>query len=137
MTTLGTGPISLRGHHLICLQFLHGEGYSVEFARNILHLREQFERDGAVVTTGHDEICVACPRTEGHACMTCPDSEEHVHDLDVLAFELLEVGPGQQILAPELLDRVSAILPEWRERACSQCVWAEVCAASVNLLSRR
>ena len=27
----------------MCLQFLHGGGYSVEFARNILHLREQFE----------------------------------------------------------------------------------------------
>lgn len=121
----------------MCLQFLHGGGYSVEFARNILHLREQFESEGALVTTGHDQVCSACPRHTGtHKCMLCPDSEDHVEDLDEVAEELLHVHPGDRISAGEMHERISRILPEWRERACSSCTWAEMCSVSINLLSR-
>lgn len=136
MTTVDCGPVSLRGHHLVCIEFLHGQGYSLEFARNILHLREQFEREGALVVTGHDDVCLACPRNHGHTCLECPDNEDHIGDLDGLAYELLHVSQGERIGAKELLDRISMILPLWRERACTRCAWVDVCASSIDLLSR-
>lgn len=136
MTTVDAGPISLRGHHLVCLQFLHGEGYSLEFVRNILHLRHRFERNGAVVAAGHDDVCAACPRNEGRVCLQCPDTEDHVEDLDNLAYDLLDLRPGDRVSPGDLLDRISIMLSQWQEFACARCPWAEVCAASINLLSR-
>lgn len=136
MERVETSPVTLRGHHLVCLQFLHGGGYTVEFARNLMRLRDRMEHHGAIVAGERDDVCAACPRQTGRACSLCPDTEEHVRDLDRIALGLLNLREGDFIEPQELLKRISVILPQWREQACSRCAWAESCAAAINLLTR-
>jgi len=48
----------LRGHHLICLNFFRGEGYSDDFIRNIY---EVLKKEKVEILAGPDEICLKMP----------------------------------------------------------------------------
>jgi len=52
--------VRLRGHHLICLQFFRGEGYSPEFVENLAHVITNATESGALVVAGADRVCAAC-----------------------------------------------------------------------------
>ncbi len=114
----------LRGHHLICLNFFRGEGYSQEFAENI---REIIESSSLQVVFGPDDVCLKCPHLENKTCMYSENSEEHVTELDQRAYRLLDVYPGDQITWESIKERIPEIMKSWRDFACSDCDWRAVC----------
>jgi len=48
----------LRGHHLICLNFFKGEGYSEDFISNI---HSVIGEDNIEIVQGPDDVCAWCP----------------------------------------------------------------------------
>lgn len=67
----------LRGHHLICLHFFHGEGYSEAFVRNLKEVLKRAEEE-VKVTDGADDVCRACPYLKNNRCEYDEGEDEEV-----------------------------------------------------------
>jgi uncharacterized protein len=127
------GP-RIRGHHLICLQYFHGEGYSPEFARNLFNVIDQLTLGAkGTVVIGPDDVCAACPALAKGHCAQEPDSEEAIRVLDALALELLELEPGDEFEWGVTTLSVQRFIERWRALACDGCEWEEVCSPLIDL----
>jgi len=90
--------IRLRGHHLICLQFFQGEGYSPQFVENLNRVIQKASSGTPIaVVEGADDVCVACPHIDDGRCAHKPDSENTIRLLDEMALGLLGVEPYQSV----------------------------------------
>lgn len=128
----GRGP-RIRGHHLICLQFFHGEGYSPKFVHNLFHVIDRFTHGATgTVVIGPDDVCAACPALENGRCAQEPDSEEAIRVLDALALEMLELEADEEFDWGVATLSVQRILERWRALACDGCDWEEVCRPLID-----
>jgi hypothetical protein len=119
--------VRLRGHHLICLHFFRGEGYTDEFISNLLKVLERVEMEDIDVIFEADDVCRACPYLREDICCYAEDSEARIAKLDRLAIELLKLPLDLKISWGEVKERIQVVLPEWRKHACAKCDWQRVC----------
>lgn len=136
----GASRPRLRGHHLICLRFFTGEGYSAEFVRNLVDVLAR-AADGLVVVDGADDVCAACPSLgSGGACEHVPGADAGIRALDALALELLGMSVGRRTHPGDIAERMPGVLQRWFAEACADCEWAHVCerarAASASSSAR-
>jgi len=126
--------VRMRGHHIICLQYFHGQGYSREFVRNLFQVLQRLATgEKAIVVTGPDDICAACPAlAEGH-CAQEPDDEAAIRVLDALAMEMLELKPDQEFEWGTAALSVQRFIERWRALACHGCEWEEECRPLIDL----
>lgn len=118
--------VKLRGHHLICLHFFKGEGYSEGFVKNLCEVVERAENGKVEIVTGGDDVCAACPSFKNNRCMHNGDNEEEMRQLDALA--LLLFDPKQRHLEwAGIRKLLPSIIGEWQDNACNQCEWLRVC----------
>jgi hypothetical protein len=116
--------IKFRGHHLICLHFFKGEGYSEEFVQNLSDLITRANaNETIIVTQGADDVCKACPYLEESSCKHKPDSEEQIRKLDDSALRLLGLNPGQIVIWHEIRSQVDLTPKEWFSSFCADCEW--------------
>ena len=121
------GPPALRGHHLICLHFYRGEGYSREFVVNLTNLLERAREKGVTIETGADDVCRSCPSLKGSRCSSSVTADEEIREMDREALKLLELTPGRAMEWAELRRRAAALFRQWHDRYCRICGWKEVC----------
>ncbi len=114
----------LRGHHLICLNFFRGEGYSEEFVENIKKIIEEKE---IKVIFGADDVCLKCPYLKNGICNYSENSEEEVVELDQFAYKLLNIYPSSVTTWEEIKRKLPEIMGKWKEFACKSCDWLDVC----------
>lgn len=130
---------ALRGHHLICLQFFRGEGYSAEYVENLAAVVERVAETPARVVTGPDAVCAACPELGPDGLCASEDAggEAEIRRIDELALELLGIEPRAMMSLAEARRRLveDAIgVGRWRADACAGCAWEDVCEAGWNEL---
>jgi hypothetical protein len=118
---------ALRGHHLVCLFFFNGEGYTPEYIDNLRAAVKRAEGGGVEVVSGADIICIKCPHLRENRCCYVSNAEEVIEGMDRKALDLLEVASGQSISWSELKAKLTAIFPEWYKSFCSDCDWLRVC----------
>lgn len=120
--------IRFRGHHLVCLHFFAGEGYSREFIDNLRYLLQSAGRGGEImVVEGADDVCRACPHLMENCCAHKPDSEREVRRLDELALNLLSVDTGQKVKWQEISLKVLKAPARWFFLYCCGCDWESLC----------
>jgi len=120
--------INFRGHHLVCLHFFRGDGYSREFVDNLRRLLQRADRDREVIVAeGADDVCQACPHLAETFCAHKPDSEREIMRLDDLALELLAIKPGQTVTWEEIRLKVLPAPAEWFYSFCDGCDWESLC----------
>lgn len=128
--------VHLRGHHLVCLQFYLGEGYSAEFTQNLARVVTSATEEPAVIVQGADDICAVCPGlAPDGTCLDPKAGELEVRRLDRLAWELLGVKPGSRISLAEAREKLAAdaiATGRWRFEACSGCTWEDLCERGWN-----
>jgi hypothetical protein len=117
----------LRGHHLICLHFFSGEGYSEEFIENLGETLRQAERSGIEVADGADDVCRRCPYLNDEKCSYGENSHEEIKGMDGFALKLLNESPGNKTGWADLREKVTDIFPLWHERHCLRCGWRRAC----------
>jgi hypothetical protein len=127
-----SAPVRLRGHHLICLQFFRGEGYSDEFVENLTALLARLATAPAEVVTVADDVCAACPDLSADKLCGSESAggEVEIRRIDALACSLLEVAPRAHITLAEARERLVADaigVGTWRAEACDGCAWESVC----------
>ena len=127
----GFVEVRFRGHHLICLQFFRGEGYSATFVENLGRAIERAAEKPALLVEGADDVCAACPGLAPDGVCLDPNAGEiDVRRLDRLAGEVLGVKPGERLSlarARELLAADAISAGRWRLEACAGCTWEDVC----------
>lgn len=114
----------LRGHHLICLNFFRGEGYSEDFIKNIYSILEKEEVE---VIDGPDDVCSKCPYLKDDKCASNEYSNEMILFQDREALRLLEWKPGLIVDWNKIILKIHGILIEWKAKFCTQCGYREVC----------
>lgn len=120
--------IRFRGHHLVCLHFFAGEGYSREFVDNLRHLLQRAGRGEKItVTEGADDVCRACPHLVENHCSHKPDSEQEVRRLDDSALRFLAVENGDSVKWQDLRSKVLSAPAHWLLLFCKDCDWEKLC----------
>jgi hypothetical protein len=120
--------LRLRGHHLVCLHFFRGEGYSEEFVRHLSGLMARAEGGEPVeIVAGADDLCRACPWLAGDACAHKEGAEAEIREMDASALRLQGVSVGDAASWAALRERLPEVMPEWRRAWCRECEWREVC----------
>lgn len=128
----------LRGHHFVCLQFFRGQGYSARFVDNLARVTELATESPAVLVSGADDVCAACPGLSADgSCLDPNAGEVEVRRLDRLAREVLNLQPGAPLSLVQARQRLaadSAVVARWRLEACTGCAWDDICGTAWDAL---
>jgi len=120
--------IIMRGHHLICLHFFRGEGYSPEFIGNLRGILQRAETGEPIkVISGADDICNVCPHLRGDNCFYANDSAQEIRGMDGKALELLARRVSDITLWPAIREKIPGIFHRWSEKFCKACDWRKAC----------
>ncbi|MDP2845382.1 MAG: DUF1284 domain-containing protein [Candidatus Methanoperedens sp.] len=114
----------LRGHHLICLNFFRGEGYSEEFIKNIYSV---IGKEKVEIVAGPDEVCARCPYLKDNKCSNGDYTDEKIMFEDKEALKLLGFKPGMMVDWKMISAKLPEIIEEWKAQFCMNCGYLEVC----------
>lgn len=117
----------LRGHHLICLHFFHGEGYTEEFVAHLIRVIEGARSGGGQVSPGADDVCGACPYVDGQMCAHGENADEDVRRMDKEALALLGYAEGEHWRWDDLAEKIPPIFSIWFAHQCAGCEWRGSC----------
>lgn len=123
--------MKLRGHHLICLQFFKGEGYSKIFVENAKQIVENWGENDAEIVNDADDICKSCPFLKNERC-NHPKYKKEIEKVDELALKLLGLSVGGKVRKSFVKKQLLRILNEWKERACKNCEWKKLCLPQMD-----
>lgn len=115
-------PLPLRPHHLTCLFFYVGKGYSEAFIARMDAISALVRTAGTRVelTIGCDAICEVCPNRRADRC----ESEARMRAFDARALGEYGLKVATPYGAPELFAAMFARLDRARiERICGDCAW--------------
>jgi len=132
-------PVRLRGHHLICLQFFRGEGYSPEFVDNLACVVANATTQPALIVGTADDVCVACPELgpDKRCASQSAGGEDEIVRVDRLALDVLDTAIGERISLAEARERLESDaigVGTWRASACDGCAWESVCESGWNAM---
>lgn len=120
--------MKLRGHHLICLHFYRGEGYSPDYVEHLNKIVRRAQGGEEIeVVSGADDVCQACPYLKDSRCCHKEGADEEVHALDRAALDFHQITPGDRVLWPDLSEKVMKTSKEWFDSFCSGCDWFDLC----------
>ena len=123
-----SNPIKLRGHHLICLHFFHGEGYAPEFIANLRELIDRAIAGGEIaVQSGADDVCGMCPYLRNEICSFDKGADAEIREMDKTALALLQIEPGSRVQWADMKERIPGIFSRWSRTYCEMCDWRNAC----------
>ncbi len=114
----------LRGHHLICLNFFRGEGYSDDFIENIYSV---IRKERIEIVAGADEVCARCPYLKDNRCSSSEYTDEKILLQDEKALKLLEFKPGMIIDWKMISAKLPYIIEKWKQEFCMDCGYLKTC----------
>ncbi|GBD99282.1 hypothetical protein BMS3Abin07_01317 [bacterium BMS3Abin07] len=118
---------ALRGHHLICLHFFHGEGYDEAFIENLMAILERAEEQEILISACADDVCRSCPHLRDGRCLYEENADDEIRAMDGKALELLGLSPGRKVRWSTLRARIPDIFSEWFALYCRECDWRDSC----------
>lgn len=121
--------LKLRGHHLICLHFFRGEGYSREFVANLREVVGRAQAGEEIeLIAGPDDVCRACPALEGDKCQAEPGVDTAIREMDAEAAAHLGLKVGERVRWAVVKEKVAATPPDWFAAFCAGCGQEWICA---------
>ncbi len=118
---------ALRGHHLICLQFFHGEGYNAEFVRNLRDILRDASDHGIDIVAGPDDVCSKCPYLDHDRCRYDEGADEEIAGMDRKALALLDYSQGIKVEWEKVGQKIPGLFERWYEAYCTGCSWRSAC----------
>lgn len=123
--------IKLRPHHLMCITFYKGKGYSQEFVDNMSKIQSLLEDEHAqiILTQDCDDVCSHCPRNVNDTCID--EIKSKAYDQKVIEY----LGLTDYFLDPEPipysilghLTNKHILSKGHREKICGDCQWSSIC----------
>ena len=118
--------IKLRPHHLLCISFFKGKGYSQDFVKNMTWTINLLKDDTAITfIDGADNICKACPNNTNGQCAT----QDKVERYDKSLLDLCNLSVGQTLTYSALKQLVDEKVLSCNKRTqiCGDCEWSNIC----------
>ncbi len=118
--------IKLRPHHILCISFFEGKGYSPEFVCNMKSVMQSLNRNGQVLLIdGGDDICICCPKYGSGRCVC----ENKVNQYDEAVRSVCKLETNQTLSWQELISLAASriIEPGLRKEICGDCQWSGIC----------
>lgn len=119
--------LELRPHHLLCLRFFVGHGYSPAFAAVMgelqAHLRTCPETP-LTLRPAPDGLCARCPNLQG---AECESGKPGRYDRAVLALCGLKPGATLSYGALSRLVEECILVPGLLGQVCGDCQWSQYC----------
>ncbi|MCC6347228.1 MAG: DUF1284 domain-containing protein [Nitrospirales bacterium] len=122
----------LRGHHLVCLHFYSGEGYTAAFIENLQQVLDAVGREGAEAVLGADAVCMQCPSLADGICSHSEQADTEIREMDAKALELLRIRTGETLAWEEIREKLPRIFPLWYNEFCIACGWKRACDRSAQ-----
>ncbi len=117
--------LTLRPHHLLCLRFFAGHGYSPAFVERMTAIQAAASGNRLIeLVAGGDLVCEYCP----HFAEVCDSDEKSTaYDQAVLSACGLELNTRYRWseLSALIADRIFA--NDCFSEICPDCEWAEFC----------
>jgi hypothetical protein len=120
--------LNLRGHHLICLHFFRGEGYSDQFIISLSRILQKAEAGEQIeAASGADDVCNICPYLKGGKCFHDQEAEQEIQKMDAKALELLGLTGADIVQWLDIRGKIPVLFTGWYEEFCSACNWRHAC----------
>ena len=119
--------VKLRGHHLICLHFFHGEGYNTEYIENLSNVLKIATYNEIEICDGMDDVCRKCPYMKDEKCSYKEHADEEIKEMDEKAMRLLNLNKEMQTKWHKIKEGLPGIFKEWSQSYCIYCGWREAC----------
>lgn len=111
--------IHLRAHHLLCLQYFVGEGYSDLFTQSMADVQNRLQKgESWCLADGMDDICKDCPNNMDGICRT----QEKVERYDEKIRSLLSGTSSSYSSVSQLLQKDNLL-----QSICPDCSWNALC----------
>lgn len=123
----------IRPHHLLCLCFFEGNGYSPAFVENMTGILKRLEQDAWIkLVPGEDIVCAACPHNSHGVCL----SQDKVSRYDKAVLTALHKMAGDEADWKELQNIVFHNLIQSKRflTICKNCEWIDICTQKANTL---
>ena len=124
--------VKLRPHHLLCLHFFEGKGYSDEFTANMTSVKLSLEQlDPRIeLVRSADIICGSCPNNINGVC----SSEEKVkrYDGTVLSICGIDTDCGLSFSRLQSIVLEKIVYPHRLQDVCGDCQWSFICAKKAD-----
>ena len=129
---LTSGPLRIRGHHLLCMQGFQGYGYNHDFAVHMQEVVDFIMKKPSCdleLIAECDELCSQCPNRDGKICSKDPRAEENIQRMDLLVLEKLGIPEGSKIQARKILEHVNNVFKTRKNamEVCRNCLWLDQC----------
>ncbi len=119
--------MNIRAHHLLCMKYFKGKGYSEDFVSNFYEVIKKLKDNPVIKVVDYPGvICGSCPHNVDDRCVKKPDSEKKVKEKDDRIMKILGVGLNQQIKAADASNLVNLKLDKLKE-LCKDCEWKKYC----------
>ncbi|MDO8480800.1 MAG: DUF1284 domain-containing protein [Nanoarchaeota archaeon] len=117
----------MRGHHLLCMRYFLGKGYSDPFVENFSQVLVNISKGEEVrVVSKPGVICSVCPHNKNGCAKKGMHSEERMHEIDLHVMGTLGLRENQEIDLRRLSPQIVARLPELM-LICKTCQWKPLC----------
>ncbi len=143
--------LTLRAHHIFCIQGFRGKGYSEEFVSNMKNIVAHLNQDSDIiikVVNNPDHICLSCPNNIGQSEMRkfeaekiyddrgfC-ENERYIKQLDNAVLNTLKIDDNSKYSYKNLLDKIQQHLTEEKfEDICGDCTWYSLGYCREGLIS--
>jgi hypothetical protein len=117
----------LRGHHLVCLHFFHGEGYDETFIENLKKVINRAEQDSVTISSGADDVCKKCIYLKKGRCESSDNADKAIQKMDLKALALMGHSEGDKVKWDDIKNNVRKIFPDWYFQYCTECEWKKAC----------
>jgi len=123
-------PLTIRGHHLLCLLGFRGRGYSPAFVEAMRRVSEVFRYvpDASIVlVTRCDVICAWCPHNIDEECRKSTDAASRIKDKDAAILKKLGFRANSRTTPREAWEKVKErFMPDDITAMCGRCQWLEL-----------
>ena len=141
---MGKRPISIRGHHLLCMLGFRGLGYSEEFIQNMSRIVDYIMGTPQTLiklTVKCDAICSACPFQKDGGCVKSGNEEERVKNIDADVLSRIGTSSDSVTTAAEAFRRIASRVgvDDLEKHFCPKCEWLDrgFCVHGLNELKER
>src|SRR3989338_344647 len=104
--------LHIRAHHLLCMKYFKGKGYSKEFVSNFYKIIKKFDDNPSIKVVNYsDIICSPCPYNVNNKCVKKgPNYESEVKEKDNIIMRCLGLKLNQVLKSKEIRNLVDLSL---------------------------
>ena len=128
--------ITLRPHHLMCITFFKGNGYSDDFINNMSAIISRLNNGDTqiILTNAGDDICSHCPKYSNDICSDEFKSKKYDDKvLSLLGLDdyYLDPHPIPYSILGHLTEKF-ILSKGHRKKICGDCEWSSICKHQIK-----